>query len=71
MALAIEHQGIETGLVEKISGALRNLSARYAQYRVYRNTVSELSNLSNRDLTDLGIHRATIKSIAHEAAYGI
>jgi uncharacterized protein YjiS (DUF1127 family) len=70
MALAIEHQGIETGLGEKLSGVARNVMTRYAQSRVYRTTLSELSALSNRDLADLGIHRSTIKSVALKAAYG-
>ena len=70
MALAIEHHGIEIGLGEKISGAVRNLFRRYTQARVYRTTFVELSNLSNRDLADLGFHRSMLKSVAQKAAYG-
>ena len=51
--------------------ALRDtLAARYAQYRVYRTTLTELQSLSKRDLADLGMHPSAIVSIAHEAAYG-
>lgn len=38
--------------------------------RVYRQTLSELRALSNRELADLGIHRSMITRVAHEAAYG-
>ncbi len=38
--------------------------------RVYRATCYELSVLSDRDLTDLGIPRSNIKKLALEAVYG-
>ena len=44
--------------------------ARFAQYRVYRKTLSELGELSNRELADLGLNRSMLKRIALEAAYG-
>jgi len=53
-----------------LSLALRNISERVARYRVYRNTLRELGELTNRDLADLGIHRSSIRAIAYEAAYG-
>ena len=37
---------------------------------IYRRTVSELSGLTNRELTDLGIGRGEIQSIARQAAFG-
>lgn len=40
------------------------------QHRVYKNTVAELNALTDRELADLGIARASIAEIAHEAAYG-
>ncbi|HVG49441.1 MAG TPA: DUF1127 domain-containing protein [Rubellimicrobium sp.] len=44
------------------------LSARLASYRVYRRTLDELSQLSDRDLADMGMHRSTIGDVAREAA---
>jgi uncharacterized protein YjiS (DUF1127 family) len=41
-----------------------NLIRNYRNWRRYRDTVSELSRLSNRELTDLGISRHQIKAIA-------
>ena len=44
-----------------------NLSRSYKNWRTYRNTLSELDRLSNRDLADLGISRADIRSVARSA----
>lgn len=40
------------------------------EYRQYRNTLAELSALTDRDLNDLGISRYDIASIARESVYG-
>ncbi|KAF0675444.1 DUF1127 domain-containing protein [Profundibacterium mesophilum] len=45
-----------------------DLSRRWARYRMFRRTVSELSELSNRELADLGLHRSSIRAIAADAA---
>lgn len=45
------------------------IAKRYADYKKYRQTVSELSSLSNRDLADLGISRGDIRRIASESVY--
>lgn len=58
------------GLVVRSRQLLDALSRRIAQASVYRQTIRELSALSNRDLADLGIHRSEIKRLATEAAYG-
>jgi len=44
-----------------------NLIRNYRNWRVYRETVSELGRLSNRQLHDLGIVRDEIKMIARKA----
>ncbi|WP_377512931.1 DUF1127 domain-containing protein [Octadecabacter sp. R77987] len=46
------------------------LATRFANYRTYRATLNELSDLSDRELADLGLARANIKSVAYQAAYG-
>ena len=38
------------------------------QRRVYRNTLDELTQLNDRDLADLGLHRADLRRVAREAA---
>ncbi len=44
-----------------------NLARSYKNWRTYRNTLTELDRLSNRDLADLGISRADIRSVARSA----
>lgn len=42
----------------------------YGNWRVYRTTLSELQELSMREMADLGINPSIIKRLALEAAYG-
>lgn len=44
-----------------------NLIRNYRNWRRYRETVSELSRLSNRELSDLGIARGDISFVARKA----
>ena len=53
----------ETMVASFIEGAQRR--------KVYRTTFNELQNLSNRELSDLGIGRSEIRRIALEAAENI
>lgn len=53
----------------RVANFFNGLRARSAQYAVYRKTISELESLSERELNDLGINRATIRGIAYQAAY--
>lgn len=61
---------VETGLFGRLADAATGLRANWQRYRVYRTTLRELGALSDRDLADLGIHRANIGAVAAEAAYG-
>jgi uncharacterized protein YjiS (DUF1127 family) len=45
-----------------------NVVKSYQNWRQYRNAVAELNGLSNRNLADLGIHRADIHTIARQSA---
>ncbi len=44
-----------------------NLIRNYRNWRAYRDTVTELDRLSNRQLNDLGIIRDEIRTIARKA----
>ncbi|PZO76793.1 MAG: DUF1127 domain-containing protein [Mesorhizobium amorphae] len=44
-----------------------NLFNNYRNWRRYRDTVSELSRLSNRELSDLGIARGDIRHVARKS----
>lgn len=44
-----------------------NLIRNYRNWRRYRETVNELSRLSNRELNDLGIARGEIPFVARKS----
>jgi uncharacterized protein YjiS (DUF1127 family) len=46
-----------------------NYTKAKAQHRAYRETVAELSRLSDAELRDIGLHRGDIHSIAMETHY--
>ena len=52
------------------SGFLSRFSAVLANYRLFRKTIDELESLSDRELSDLGISRVSIRDIARESVYG-
>lgn len=41
-----------------------NVARSFNNWRKYRQTVSELGRMTNRELNDLGISRADIESVA-------
>ena len=51
-------------------GFLARVRRSLDEYRLYRATITELENLSARDLRDLGISRFSIRQIAHDSVYG-
>ncbi|MGC1205545.1 MAG: DUF1127 domain-containing protein [Flavobacteriaceae bacterium] len=57
-------------LLARIGTAFDALATRYKKYRLYRETRDGLSALSNRELADLGLHRADITRVAREATRG-
>ncbi len=54
----------------RMSGIFAQLGDALARRRVYRRTLEELRQLSDRELADLGISRLNIADVAREAAYG-
>ena len=52
------------------SGLMAALREGFQAWRVYRETVRELSALSARELADLGMNRSMITRAALDAAYG-
>lgn len=48
---------------------IEELRVKFANYRLYRQTVNELNELTMRELADLGLNRSMIKRVAYQAAY--
>ena len=62
---------VAPGFFALINATLHSLVARFAQHRIYRNTLNELEALSQRELNDLGLSNLSLRDVAYEAAYGI
>ena len=46
-----------------------DLADRVAKFRLYRETLEELTQLTDRELEDLGLHRSILADVARTAAY--
>jgi uncharacterized protein YjiS (DUF1127 family) len=57
-------------LTERAQALVANLKDAVRRRSVYRRTLRELNALTEREMTDLGIHAAMISQVAREAAYG-
>lgn len=55
-------------LLAGIAQAFGRAAERHAHYRVYRESLFELRALSDRELSDIGLSRSVLKSIALETA---
>lgn len=69
MAQAIAHDA-RRHAAQVGDGLLARARKAFADHRLYRQTLRELSTLTDRELTDLGIHRSMIREIARESVYG-
>lgn len=68
MAFASDIRSTATGQ-SRLGATFGELAARYARYTLYRKTLNELASLSNRELSDMGLCRSQIRSVAYEHAY--
>lgn len=70
MAYVNSTRAVQTSASDRISGFFASISAMLARRRIYDRTIRELSQLTDRELSDLGIARSLIGEIARESAYG-
>lgn len=68
MAVASTHTAVKNAPAFGFGAVLENAKTRFVRYRMYRQTVNELSALSNHELADLGLHRSMIRRVALQAA---
>lgn len=71
MAFAHDTQRADQGasLTQRLGGLRADLADRISRYRLYRATVNELAQLSERELNDLGLSSSDITDVARRAAY--
>jgi uncharacterized protein YjiS (DUF1127 family) len=68
MAYLTEFGLKKSTLIDQITDFWDVVKTGFEKRRVYRRTIQELSSLSTRELSDLGIHRSMIRQIALEAS---
>ncbi len=52
-----------------VSGFFRDIAKTVGQYRLYRTTLVELQSLSDHELSDLGLSRSALRSVAYNSVY--
>ena len=58
------------GILAGLAATLRKGADDYSKWRLYRRTVSELADLSDRELADLGLTAGEIDAAARRSVYG-
>ena len=71
MAYVNSSRAVRVTLADRISALFTVAREANARRAIYAQTVRELNVLSDRELSDLGLVRANISTIAREAAYGL
>lgn len=70
MAYVSSNRTASTSVVARLSEIAKDAAEAYTAWRMYRRTLSELQDLSARELDDLGLNPSTLRQAAFEAAYG-
>jgi len=61
----------QVSVYDRFTALVVGLKDAIARRRVFNQTLYELSHLSDRDLSDLGLSRGNIADVAREAAYKV
>ena len=71
MAYVNSSRATSIGVFDRVSALVASVKLALQRRATYQQTLYELSALSDRDLADLGLSRASIRTVAREAAYGV
>lgn len=69
MAYVNSTRSTHVSFLDRFAAVVKIVKDAVERRRVYNETLFELSNLSDRDLADLGLSRASISDVAKAAAY--
>jgi uncharacterized protein YjiS (DUF1127 family) len=70
MAYVSSNRTASTSVAPRLAEMLKQASEAYTAWRLYRRTLSELQDLSVREMDDLGLNRSNLRQAAFEAVYG-
>lgn len=71
MAYVNSTRSAQVSFSDRLFAIVKVVKDVIARRRVYNQTLFELAKLSDRDLSDLGLSRASIAEVAREAAYQV
>ena len=71
MAYMTSTRSVQMSFSDRLAALVVALKDLIARRRVFNQTLFELGQLSDRDLSDLGLSRASISDVAREAAYKV
>lgn len=70
MAYVSSNRSATLSVASRLVEMMKEASEAYTAWRLYRRTLDELGQLSERELKDLGLNRSTLRQAAFEATYG-
>ena len=70
MAYVNATRSVQVTLSDRFAAVVRMIKEAIERRRVFNQTLYELQSLGDRDLSDLGMSRSDLVSVAREAAYG-
>lgn len=70
MAYVNSTRSVQVSFSDRFAAIVKVVKDQIERRRVFNQTLYELRNLSERDLSDLGMDRSSLVSVAREAAYG-
>lgn len=65
----VNSRSASVSISDRFGAIVKLVKEAIERRQIYATTVAELSSLSDRDLTDMGISRLAITDVAREAAY--
>jgi uncharacterized protein YjiS (DUF1127 family) len=71
MAYVTSTRSVQMSFSDRLTALAAAVKDMIARRRVFNQTLFELGQLSDRDLSDLGLSRASISDVAREAAYKV
>lgn len=71
MAYMTSTRSVQMSFSGRFAALVMAVKDLIARRRIFNQTLFELGQLSDRDLSDLGLNRASISDVAREAAFKV
>ncbi|WP_321170045.1 DUF1127 domain-containing protein [Pseudodonghicola flavimaris] len=68
MAALTHSENRDASLLGRMNAWAADVRLRVERFRVFRQTLSEMGALNNKELADLGLHRSELRRVAYQAS---